>query len=408
MNDRLFKNLIYSCYLILFISFCQVGCRKMNDIQKKFVDRGEITYIAKADSVEVREGQNRIELSFLLLSDPKIASYKIFWNDHLDSVKNAVHRTSEVDTIHVVLNNLKEGTHYFEIFTYDKVGNSSVAALASGRAYGDLYQDALLPRSYSKMIRNGNDLQIQWKESDVQLVKTELEYINDSGEMKKIIVPKSENLDILKDFPRGGSIQLTSAFLPSPNAIDTFYKKATITIPVTEQRLNKKQWKLVTTLPSDFIKLASPSYPLTNLWDDIRNFSQTESTTSTLPSSFTIDFGQQWQLTKLKINQYNPLGGNAFLYANIKKYEVWGSNTLSDDWSDWNLLLECESVKPSGLPYGEVTDEDKAYAAAGEDYFFPSSTGLYRYIRFRVLETWNHNNYFYFDEMTFWGWGEQF
>ena len=409
MKDKLFKN--FGCYLILFISFFQVECRKMNDIQKKFIGSGEITYIAKADSIKVREGHNRIELSFLLLSDPKVASYKIYWNNHLDSIENVVHRTKEVDTIHVMLNNLKEGTYHFEIYTYDKNGNTSVEAVAVGRSYGDLYGSALLPRAYSNMKRDGNDLQIKWKESAVQEVRTELEYTDDSARLQKVIIPRLENTDTLKNFPKGGSFKIISAFLPDAMAIDTFYKATTISIPIVKQQLDKTTWNLVTTLPSDFFKPYSATSALTNLWDGLNNgpYAGTDRVKSTLPSSFTIDLGQEWRLAEMKGYQYlDPLGNHAFLFANLKRYEIWGSNKLSDNWDDWTLLLQCESIKPSGLPYGESTAEDKAYAAAGEDYSFPLNTPSVRYIRVKVLETWQNNNYFYFDEITLWGWGEQF
>ena len=187
------------------------------------------------------------------------------------------------------------------------------------------------------------------------------------------------------------------------NNTDTLQKVLT---PIYEEELDKKQWTLITTLPSDFLKLYNANSALTNLWDGLNNgpYASTDRNTSILPSSFTIDLGQQYKLSRMKLFQYlDPDLGHAFLYANIRKCEIWGSNNLSDNWDNWTLLLQCESTKPSGLPYGEATAEDKAYAAAGEDYSFPLNTPSVRYIRVKVFETWQKNNYFYFDEITLWG-----
>ena len=184
------------------------------------------------------------------------------------------------------------------------------------------------------------------------------------------------------------------------NRTDTLKKVLT---PIYEEKLDKKQWVLITTLPSDFITPYSPSYGIPNLWNDVADFGQTDPNTSTLPSSFTVDLGAEYKFSRAKILQYNPLGGSAFMYGNIRKFEIWGGNVLLDDWSDWTLLVKGESIKPSGLPYGQATEEDKAYAAAGEDYSFPLNAPRFRYIRFKAIETWAKNNYFYFDEMTLWG-----
>src|SRR3546814_7876957 len=76
--------------------------------------------------------------------------------------------------------------------------------------------------------------------------------------------------------------------------------------------------------------------------------------------------------------------------ANLKRWEIWGSTTPDPEGSydGWVKLLECEAVKPSGLPVGENSEEDIAHAQEGEYFTFPSDAPQVRYLRIKVLETW--------------------
>ena len=79
----------------------------------------------------------------------------------------------------------------------------------------------------------------------------------------------------------------------------------------------------------------------------------------------------------------------AYNYGTPRTYEIWGSNNPSPNGSydGWDLILQCESIKPSGSPVGERTPEDIAYALDGENYNFAHVTGAYRYIRFKTISS---------------------
>ena len=74
------------------------------------------------------------------------------------------------------------------------------------------------------------------------------------------------------------------------------------------------------------------------------------------------------------------------------------------DGSDegWTMLGEFQSVKPSGLPVGTLTDADIAYARAGESYDIPE-VGVFRYLRIKVLESWGGEQAVHFMELEFFG-----
>ena len=181
----------------------------------------------------------------------------------------------------------------------------------------------------------------------------------------------------------------------------------TILTPLYEERLDKTLWK-VAPLPSDYFTPTYGNRPVSKLWDDKHGIydyfiAAPPPSAPPLPNWFTIDLGKEVKLSRMKIHQYEGNKQYAYTIGNPKKYEIWGSNDPSDDWSSWTLLLECESIKPSGLPLGSRTDEDVNYALAGEDFTFPVNKPSYRYIRFKLLETWGRVDNVCFDEITLWG-----
>jgi hypothetical protein len=227
---KMYKNL-----MILFsavVAFALTGCDKMDDTQKIFTEGGELTYPAKADSLKATGGLNRLELSWLMFADPKVDSYKIYWNNRKDSIVNKVQKTEEVDTIRVMLKNLAESTYHFEVYTYDKFGHSSVKAMASGKVYGDRYIASLLPKAYRLLTRKGLDLHIDWMGSDPQLIYAELSYTNRSGVLEEVKILGKDEVTKLESFPVKGVFELRSVFVPEANALDTFYTEyQKITVP---------------------------------------------------------------------------------------------------------------------------------------------------------------------------------
>lgn len=216
--------------MLLFLCFaCFVGaCGKWDDVHKQFVGDGEITYIAKADSIRTRGGLNRIELSWLFTSDPKISKYKVYWNNRRDSIVNDFQRSPEVDTVRLMLNNMTEGTYHFEVYTFDNAGHSSVKAEVVGRVYGEQYQSALLSRALRGSTRFGNDRMLNWIPADEALVRSELSYTDGNGELQELRIDKAAETTLLENIPLAADMKLRSVFLPDTTALDTFYTEVEI------------------------------------------------------------------------------------------------------------------------------------------------------------------------------------
>lgn len=210
--------------LILTLSQCE----SIHDTYKEFIGDVETTYVGKADSIKVRVGYERLELSWLLLSDPKVSSYKVFWNNGNDSIANSVVKTETVDTVKVMLTGLPEYVYNFDIYLFDDLGNSSIRASTIGRTYGEFYQSSLFNRLFTDTKRISSGIEITWSSPSDDFVTLELEYTDNDGNIIKKNIGRSVEIDTLFNIPESGSFTYYSSFLPEQNALDTFYVEPTV------------------------------------------------------------------------------------------------------------------------------------------------------------------------------------
>ncbi len=228
------RNIQIAFFLSLItFSLSYMGCKKMDDSYKQFIENGETIYIAKADSIKINGGRNRAEVTWLLLSDPKVSRYKILWNNGRDSVTGELQKTQDIDLVTRMVDNVQEGNYFFDIYLYDKYGNSSIKSSKLGRVYGDMYEASLLTRAYRSLTRSGNDISIEWMEGDESTELVQLEYVNTNGDTITVEIDENEIVTtIIKDIAVKGSFKYRTAFRPEANSLDLFYTPYT-TIQLT-------------------------------------------------------------------------------------------------------------------------------------------------------------------------------
>lgn len=173
------------------------------------------------------------------------------------------------------------------------------------------------------------------------------------------------------------------------NRSDTVYAEV---VPWFEQEIDKPFTRV--NLPTDFADPHSGgdgTYFLERIWDNVYTTPDFVSVPGYgLPQWFTFDLGAVTQLSRLVLfNRTSP----QFVYNSgaVKRWELYGSNDPNPDGSfdeSWVFLMECQSVKPSGLPAGQHTDEDIAHVAAGEEFIFPEDVPPVRYLRWKTYENW--------------------
>jgi hypothetical protein len=179
-------------------------------------------------------------------------------------------------------------------------------------------------------------------------------------------------------------------------------------VPLYEEKLDKKLWKPVY-LSNDTYMPHYPERPISKIWDDAFGdpyfFIGKLPSPTVLPHWFTFDLGKTMKLSRMKFYQYVhtniPFGS-----TNVKQFELWGTAEIpaqNGSWDQWKLLLEGESIKPSGSALGTFTAEDLQYAVAGEDYVFSLDALPVRYLRFKSIRTWGGTDNIGIAEITIWG-----
>lgn len=214
---------------MLIMAAAIFSCTKM-DAYKDFIKDGPIIYTGRVDSIKVYPGNSRILLTMLLLSDPKITKVKIYWNDKKDSAVQNIVRTSGVDTVKFMLTNMPEGTHTFNIYTYDDKGHSSIKVDTLGIVYGQNYINSLFNRSLRSVnYIGGSKARLIWYGPSSQTIGEQIKYTDSLGANIDFIEPvykpngQTKDTTILNNFKKLNYFQYRTLYKPVPNAIDTFY-----------------------------------------------------------------------------------------------------------------------------------------------------------------------------------------
>src|SRR5690606_4651136 len=197
------RSTIFTLCLLIGFSAYMSSCKKLDFNYRQFIGEGEITYVGKADSLKMRGGNHRAELSWLLVADPKVTTYKIYWDSRQD---------------------LEEKVCEFEVFVLDNEGNSSVSSSVIGQVWGDRYRESLVNRVFrTPTVLPGNELEIQWSRVEDALLHSEVRFKDEDNQTVTHIVSRDVSVDTIRGFPAGNSFEVRSAFKPDSTSIDTFY-----------------------------------------------------------------------------------------------------------------------------------------------------------------------------------------
>lgn len=173
--------------------------------------------------------------------------------------------------------------------------------------------------------------------------------------------------------------------------------------PYREDALDKTLFQLVR-YPGDTSWAEYSGNPV-NMWDGQVNehvYAHTGYPVD-FPHCITIDLGVDVRLSRMHEWQRSRWEHGSWRY-----FKVYGCAELpaaSDDdlFAGWTLLGDFESIKPSGRPLYEVTDEDLERYAEGEDFPFMRDIPVVRYVRIAVSMSWSGMLCSTVSEVSFWG-----
>ncbi|QJB32284.1 hypothetical protein HF329_13500 [Chitinophaga oryzae] len=392
----------YTCFIFLWllgISVWLTSCTK-GDAFKKYMEGGEITYPGRVDTVLAQPGYGRIQLLLVPGNDPLVTKFRIFWNSNKDSVEVPAKQHSGKDTLPVLISGLPEGNYNFTVYSYDKDNNRSVIVNVFGTAYGKSYAGTLVNRTLKSVTQSpdGQKIFLNWGEPAAGEQGIEVTYVSAGGTTQKIIAHAGDNRTVLPDYAERSPLTYRSMYKPDTTAFEFFYPElSAVTLPAFERELSKADFKVLP-LPTD-VKDGGYGWLIDYLWDnnyDVPGFA----TQSVIPCWFTIDVGTAAPLSRFKVWQ---AADRLYNQENVKTFELYGSNSPAPDgsWNSWTMIGAYESVKPSGLPVGQLTDDDITFAKNGESFSVPPGTTAFRYYRFRLLTNWGGAPFMTMGECTF-------
>jgi hypothetical protein len=221
LNTDIMKNINVVFLWVVAVLAVGASCTDMDDYLK-YTGGKELIYTGKVDSVHVLAGNNRVVITGLLISDPKITRLKMYWNTRQDSLAMDIERSAGVDSLSIPIQ-LAEGRYNFELITYDAAGNSSVTVFSSGSSYGTTYQESLINRPVkSAEATGGNNVKLEMYNADETALFTELTYTAVGDQEKTLRIPASVSIVNLPDIKSASRFRYQTYYLPEKLAIDTF------------------------------------------------------------------------------------------------------------------------------------------------------------------------------------------
>ncbi len=254
--------------------------------------------------------------------------------------------------------------------------------------------------------------------------------IQGENEFEETVSIEVSILDSLDTWQKLGSLETKRAVINgSIRGLDTLSYQTRITVrdrflnytdtlttvvnPLFEQMLDKSLFSAYD-LPGD-VQGEQDWLPMSLMWDNGYDYTYhyrwltLEGTSEGAWSTF--DIGIPAQLSRLTLFNWGNDGGTEwermFYYGeHMRFFEIWGSNNPNTDgsWGNWTLLGSFENIKPSGLPYGQQSQEDFDAAVKGFEFTFPvDNPQKVRFLRIKNLQNWQGTTKFGIVEIDLYG-----
>lgn len=213
---------------LLGIFLLTTSCENMNDIQSKYTNLKEETYLGKVDSLKTYPGLKRAKITWYIGADPKIEQTIIYWNMRKDSiVRDFVRATPGVQKDSIIVENLTEGTQLYEFRNINSKGNTSLYSSVTVTSWGERFANKLIARSITSQVYDFNALTFKLNLSSTfsgdSVVYSQVLFTNSHGAENNIRINRTTNSLTLTDFPQGGELQFRTAFFLPKQGIDTIY-----------------------------------------------------------------------------------------------------------------------------------------------------------------------------------------
>lgn len=351
------KNIFKKASIPLLFICMLAACKREPTDFRDFLDNKEIVYPGIISQPRVFSGNERILLTWHPSPDPTVSHYVVYWNNYADSIIVTANTHNPSDTVKCLINDLKEYTYTFFIFSFDEQGNISISTeIDNGRVYGDIYQGNLSNRPYNREVPgayNNDDytsLTLNFlPPTDTVNISTEIDYINTMGLTKKVWLSPDSSSITLNDYKVGTPISYRSSYVPVTGGIDTFYVSAYDTLPEIAVMCDKSLFSAMHLMGDASIREGT-SFEW--IWDGKPgSYPEVYYTLgAAMPHTFTFDMGKVYN----DLCKFTEAGRGDYAPRNPAVFEIWGIADTSSaitalpatdpDWDDqmsangWMLL----------------------------------------------------------------------
>ncbi|MDP4277217.1 MAG: DUF4998 domain-containing protein [Bacteroidota bacterium] len=327
------KNIRWQTLITLIaVLLITAACSDITDTQRKYLDRGETSYVGRMDSVVALGGKGRVVIlaknTYLRTATKCI----IKWVDYQGATSEKTFTIKDCisgDYTRMTIDSLPEGDYDFYVYNMDDWGNKSLTVDCHGSSYGDTYASIQPKIAVSSITVDDNNTAQIIMTSSKMAVKYRLTYQGDNNEEKtievnstggKITIPNWGDFENL-------NLKVTTYILPSDKAgIDTLVlpeviqtaKQTTVDYDVDKSRI----------VPMVLTKNDDPgtSYGakgVAALFDNTD--AECWGLNVSAPGHFCFDLGVKAYLSGASI-----VGRLDYPGWDVVKFEIWGRESIDD------------------------------------------------------------------------------
>lgn len=386
------------------------ACTDMFHTVQGYLDEGEYLYASKIDSLKALSGDERALITGLLMYGYDTKKCVIRWQPGDGEVVIPIERQEPVEKFEYSITGLTDGYYTFEVTTFDDENTPSLVQTLDVRVYGDVYRSTLRARSVDKAEQDDENVVVSLTGVLQDSYKSVIVYRDKAGVEQRRDIAVTDMSVTLEDWESEGAYVIEPYYRPNETAVDLFMVKSEIFyFPKYERIAMVPKEGFVPVVLDNDLALTAWGGNLAHAFNGVINdndFAHSWGGWENGPAWFTFDMGKSAVLQAFRLNG-NTADSRAFSNGYMKQWEVWGRNdapSQDGSWEGWTKLMDCQSVKPSGLPVGQLSEEDRTRVAEGETFLFPKGVPEVRYIRFKVNDVWNtaEGRFLTFTELTFW------
>lgn len=301
---------------------------------------------------------------------------------------------------------IDEETHTASLYTIDRSMVLSNPVSITFRP-----ERSALSKAAASMVieRDFGGAQFTWSNEDKGLLYLDLLSADSLGRitpMKVLTTSSASGMQALHGYdtqPRWFAAIFRDKF---GNASDTIFPRneqgeRMKIVPLYEEKIDKSGMSIM--LLNNDMSFTKEGTNENLIDDNYENYGHTDYS-GCLPAAVTIDLGQTVKVSRLVINA-RLYSGSYFSWGNPRLFSVYSCDhrpSQSGEWDEWNKVMDCEVIKPSGLE-GKDTDEDLAAGVSGSEFSFPLEAEPTRYLRLNVTRVWTNNTFCHIAEITIYG-----